>query len=135
MAGTDAGIMPEPLYRYVVAEAERLNVDSCPLAGHVIAACAASISDAWRIRPKRYDIWTQHPRLWVTVIKEVGCRGHRHARSTSVPRQPTSLMTVTHRRGCCVHMSCRLGRMRQASLIDAAQAAMTCPARGQGKRR
>ena len=61
--------LPEPLYRYVMAEAQRLNVDPCPLAAHVLAACATSISDGLRIRPKHHDVWTQQARLWVCVVK------------------------------------------------------------------
>ena len=46
--------LPEPLFRYVMAEAERLNVDPCPLAAHVIAACATSISDRFTVKPKMH---------------------------------------------------------------------------------
>jgi hypothetical protein len=67
--------LPAPLYRYVEAEAERLGVDPCPLAAHVIAACSASISDAWAIKPKQHDRWTQQPRIWSCVVKDVGARG------------------------------------------------------------
>ena len=67
--------LPEPLYRYVMVEAKRLNVDPCPLAGHVLAACSASITDAIAIRPKQHDVWMQQARLWVCVVKDVGARG------------------------------------------------------------
>jgi hypothetical protein len=67
--------LPAPLYRYVTAEAGRLGVDPCPLAAHVIAACSVSISDAWRVKPKQHDHWTQQPRIWSCVIKAVGSRG------------------------------------------------------------
>jgi hypothetical protein len=81
-----AECLPVPLHRYVVAEAERLNVDPCPLAGHVLAACAASISDAWRVRPKRHDrVWTQQARIWSCVIKDVGQRGTEMIRSAFWP--------------------------------------------------
>ena len=68
-----------------MAEAKRLNVDPCPLATHVIAACAASISDAWRIRPKRHDRWTQQARVWSCVVKDVGARGTEMIRSAFWP--------------------------------------------------
>ena len=57
-----ADCLPPSLFRYVTAEAERLNVDPCPLAGHVLAACAVSISDAWCVKPKKHDHWTQQAR-------------------------------------------------------------------------
>jgi hypothetical protein len=80
-----ADCLPEPLFRYATAEAERLNVDPCPLAAHVLAACAASISDGWAIKPKRNDRWTQHPRLWTCVVKDVGARGTEMLRSAFWP--------------------------------------------------
>lgn len=80
-----ADCLSEPLLRYVTAEAERLNVDPCPLAAHVIAACATSISDLWRIKPKRHDPWTQQARIWTCVVKEVGARGTEMVRSAFWP--------------------------------------------------
>ena len=80
-----AECLPAGLYRYVMAEAERLNVDPCPLSGHVLAACAASISDAWRIKPKRHDHWTQQARIWTCVVKEVGARGTEMIRAAFWP--------------------------------------------------
>ena len=80
-----ADCLPDPLLRYVTAEAERLNVDPVPLAGHVLAACSASISDAWRVKPKQYDHWTQQARLWVCVVKDVGQRGTEMIRSAFWP--------------------------------------------------
>jgi hypothetical protein len=77
--------LPAPLFRYVTAEAERLNVDPCPIAAHTLAACATSISDAWRIKPKRHDPWTQQARLWVCVVKDVGARGTEMIRSAFWP--------------------------------------------------
>jgi Protein of unknown function (DUF3987) len=77
--------LPAPLYRYVMTEAERLTVDPCPLAGHVLAACSASISDAWAIKPKQHDHWTQQARLWVTVVKDIGTRGTDTIRSAFWP--------------------------------------------------
>ena len=70
-----ADCLPAPLYRYVTAEAARLNVDPCPLAGHVIAACSISISDLFTIKPKLHDHYTQQARVWVCVVKNVGARG------------------------------------------------------------
>jgi hypothetical protein len=70
-----ADCLPPPLYRYVITEAERLNVDPCALAAHVTAACAAVSSDAWRVKPKQHDRWTQQPRVWSCVVKDVGARG------------------------------------------------------------
>ena len=77
--------LPDPLYRYVTAEAERLNVDPCPLAVHVLAACATSISDAWQIKPKRHDTWTQQARVWSCVVKDVGARGTEMIRTAFWP--------------------------------------------------
>jgi hypothetical protein len=76
-----ADCLPQALHRYVIAEAERLNTDPCPLAAHVIAACATSISDAWHVKPKRHDHWTQQPRIWSCVVKDVGARGSDTLRS------------------------------------------------------
>ncbi|MGH6919749.1 MAG: DUF3987 domain-containing protein, partial [Geminicoccaceae bacterium] len=81
----NAECLPMPLYRYVEAEAERLNVDPCPLAAHVLSACASSITDAWHIRPKRHDHWTQQARLWSCVVKDVGARGTEMIRSAFWP--------------------------------------------------
>ena len=80
-----ADCLPEPLYRYVMAEADRLNVDPCPLAGQVLAACAASISDALSIKPKQHDPWTQQARVWTCVVKDVGSRGTEMIRSAFWP--------------------------------------------------
>ena len=52
-----------------------MNVDPCPLAAHVIAACSVSISDAFTIKPKLYDHYTQQARIWICVVKNVGARG------------------------------------------------------------
>ena len=52
-----------------------MNVDPCPLAAHVIAACSASISDSFTIKPKLHDHYTQQARIWVCVVKNVGARG------------------------------------------------------------
>ena len=70
-----ADCLPDSLFRYVMAEAARLNVDLCPLAAHVIAACSISISDAFTIKPKQFDHYTQQARIWVCVVKNVGARG------------------------------------------------------------
>jgi hypothetical protein len=43
-----AECLPEPLHRYVMAEAERLDVDPCPLAMHTLAACATACSASGR---------------------------------------------------------------------------------------
>lgn len=67
--------LPGPLYSYVIAEADRLNVDPCPLAGHVLAACSISISDQFTVKPKLHDHYTQQARIWVCVVKSVGARG------------------------------------------------------------
>jgi hypothetical protein len=80
-----AECLPDPIYRYVMAEAERLNVDPCPIAAHVIVACTASISDAWSVKPKQYDRWTQQARIWSCVIKDVGSRGTEIIRSAFWP--------------------------------------------------
>lgn len=80
-----AECLPAPLFRYVMAEAERLNVDPCPIAGHVLAACATSITDAWRIKPKRHDHWTQQARVWSCAVKDVGARGTEMIRSAFWP--------------------------------------------------
>ena len=77
--------LPEPLYRYVMVEAERLNVDPCPLAAHVIAACATACNDAWRIKPKLNDHWTQQARIWTCAVKAVGARGTDTIRSAFWP--------------------------------------------------
>ena len=67
--------LPAPLYDFVTAEAERMNVDPCALAAHVISACTVSISDAWRAKPKKNDSYTQKARIWTCVVKDVGARG------------------------------------------------------------
>lgn len=81
--------LPDALYRYVIAEAERLNVDPCPLAAHVLAACATSISDAWQIKPKRHDPWTQQARMWTCCVKDVGARGTDMIRTAFWPIRDT----------------------------------------------
>ena len=68
-----------------MAEAKRLNVDPCPLAAHVLAACSASISDALTIKPKQHDVWTQQARIWTCVVKDVGARGTEMIRAAFWP--------------------------------------------------
>lgn len=80
-----AECMSASLHAYVMHEAERLGIDPCPLAAHVIAACAASISDALTIRPKRHDTWTQQARIWTCVVKDVGARGTEMIRAAFWP--------------------------------------------------
>jgi hypothetical protein len=77
--------LPVPIHRYVVGEAERLNVDPCALATHVLAAVSAVCSDAWKVKPKRHDGWTQQPRIWACVVKDVGQRGTDMIRSAFWP--------------------------------------------------
>ena len=77
--------LPAALYSYVTSEAERLNVDPCALSAHVLAAVSSVCSDAWRAKPKRHDRWTQQPRLWVCVVKDVGQRGTEMIRSAFWP--------------------------------------------------
>jgi Protein of unknown function (DUF3987) len=87
-----ADCLPAPLYDYVMAERERLGVDPCPLAAHVIAACSSSCSDAWRVQPKYHDSqWTQGPRIWTCVIKDVGGRGTDMLRAAYFPIQQREL--------------------------------------------
>jgi hypothetical protein len=77
--------LPMPLYRYVTSESERLNVDPCAFAAHVLAAVSTVCSDAWRVKPKRHDGWTQQPRIWACVVKDVGQRGTDMIRSAFWP--------------------------------------------------
>jgi Protein of unknown function (DUF3987) len=77
--------LPPPLYHYVTAEAERLGVDPCPIAMHVLAACSAVASDHWSIKMKQHDPWTQQARIWSCVIKPVGSRGTEMLRSAFWP--------------------------------------------------
>ena len=80
-----ADCLPAPLFRYVQSEALRLNTDTCPIAAHVLGACAASIHGSWRIKPKRHDWWTEPAILWVCVVKDVGTRGTETIRSAFWP--------------------------------------------------
>jgi Protein of unknown function (DUF3987) len=77
--------LPALLYTYLTSEAERLNVDACALSAHVLAAVSSVCSDAWHVKPKRHDCWTQQPRLWVCVVKDVGQRGTEMIRSAFWP--------------------------------------------------
>ena len=80
-----AECLPEPLYDFVMAESERMNVDPCALAAHVISACTVSISDAWRAKPKKNDSYTQQARIWACVVKDVGARGSDMIKSAFKP--------------------------------------------------
>jgi hypothetical protein len=80
-----ADCLPSALFRYVMAEAERLSTDACPIGAHVIAACSTAASDGWRIKPKRNDPWTQQPRIWTCVVKDVGARGTEMIRAAYWP--------------------------------------------------
>lgn len=51
----------------------------------MIAACATACSDAWRIRPKLHDHYTQQARIWSCVVKDVGARGTEMIRSAFWP--------------------------------------------------
>jgi hypothetical protein len=78
--------IPGPLHRYVTVEAERLSVDPCPVAAHVLAACSSLCSDKWRIKSKRHDKdYLEQARLWVCVVKDVGSRGTAMIRSAFWP--------------------------------------------------
>lgn len=77
--------LPLSLYSYAMAEAERLSVDPCALAAHICAAVATVCSDVWRVKPKQHDLWTQQPRIWSCVIKDVGQRGTDMLRSAFWP--------------------------------------------------
>ena len=67
--------VPAVVYNYAMAEGDRLIADPVPIAMHCLAACSLAISDAWRIKPKQHDRWTQQARLWVCNIKPPGARG------------------------------------------------------------
>jgi Protein of unknown function (DUF3987) len=77
--------LPAPLYSYVKSESDRLGVDPCAISAHVLAAVSTVSSDAWRLKPKRHDEWTQQPRLWACVVKDVGQRGTEMIRSAFWP--------------------------------------------------
>ena len=77
--------LPPALFRYVMAEGERLCTDPCPIAAHALAAASTAISDGWQIKPKRNDGYRQGPRIWVCVVKDVGARGTEMIRSAYWP--------------------------------------------------
>ena len=67
--------VPALLYDYATSEAERMLADPVAIATHCIGAASLVASDAWRIKPKLHDVWTQQARLWTCVIKPPGARG------------------------------------------------------------
>src|SRR5690606_8585523 len=77
--------LPPALYRYATSEGERLNADPSAIAAHMLAACAASIADTWRVRPKQHDRWTQQARVWTCGIQDVGARGTEMIRTAFWP--------------------------------------------------
>ncbi len=64
-----AGHIPAALFPFVADTAERMGVDPVSVALGCLVACAAVLSDAWRLQPKRADYtWTESPRLWGAIV-------------------------------------------------------------------
>jgi hypothetical protein len=76
---------PSLLYNYATSEGERVLADPVGIVAHCIGAASAVASDAWRIKPKLHDHWTQQPRVWTCVIKPPGARGTDMLRAAYKP--------------------------------------------------
>jgi hypothetical protein len=61
--------LPAAVWGFTTDTAARMGVDPVAVALGCLVACAAVISDDWRIQPKRYDTtWTEQPRLWGALV-------------------------------------------------------------------
>lgn len=61
--------VPEAIAGFAFDNAARMGVDPAAVALSCIVACAAVVTDDWRIQPKMHDDeWTEHPRLWGLIV-------------------------------------------------------------------
>lgn len=65
---TEADV-PPALWPFVQDTAVRMGVNRSSVVLCCLVACAAVITDDWRVQPKRYDDqWTECPRLWGAIV-------------------------------------------------------------------
>lgn len=61
--------VPEAIAGFAFDNAARMGVDPAAVALSCIVACAAVVTDDWRIQPKMLDDeWTENPRLWGLIV-------------------------------------------------------------------
>jgi hypothetical protein len=61
--------VPAALWPFVADSAERMGVATSTVALCAIVACAAAISEEWKLQPKRHDYtWTERACLWGATI-------------------------------------------------------------------
>lgn len=62
------GLLPRVIERFARSQAETMGCDPAGLAMAALTACAAAIPDRIKVQVKRYDTWTESPRLWTALI-------------------------------------------------------------------
>lgn len=61
--------VPASLWPFIADTAERMGVATSTVALCAIVACAAAISEEWKLQPKRFDsTWTERACLWGATI-------------------------------------------------------------------
>ena len=67
--------IPAALWGFVTDTAQRIGVDPVALAVGALVTCSASVTDDWRVQPKKWDdSWTEQPRLWGAVVGDPSVR-------------------------------------------------------------
>ena len=59
------GLLPKVIEDFAFEQSELIGADPSGLAMAALAACAAAIPDYVKLRPKKYDTWSEAARIWV----------------------------------------------------------------------
>lgn len=62
------GLLPKIIEDFALVQGETMGADPSGLAMAAISTCAAVISDDIKIRLKKYDSWTESPRIWIALV-------------------------------------------------------------------
>lgn len=62
------GLLPKVIEDFAFEQSELIGADPSGLAMAALAACAAAIPDYVKLRPKKYDTWSEAARIWVALI-------------------------------------------------------------------
>jgi hypothetical protein len=60
--------MPKVIEDFALEESELIGADPNGIAMAALAVCAASIPDPIKLKPKKYDHWSESARIWVALI-------------------------------------------------------------------
>lgn len=62
------GLLPAIIEEFALVMGERMGADPAGLAVAALVSCAATIPDRVQVKVKRYDDWTESPRIWAALV-------------------------------------------------------------------